>query len=316
MNPPNRTLQLFDSFVQDEIALVPERLFLTLGTKLEHNDYTGFEVMPSVRASWSPSDRHMVWVAVSKALRAPSRNDTNLVLNIGEFPGPGNTPTLLRLLGNPRFQDERLIAYEAGYRTMLTKRFSIDVAAYFNDWDNLQTTEPSVSFFETTPMPAHEVQTLTYENLIHGETHGIEITANWKVREWWSINTGFAFAREHLHTDPKSADTQTAAFAEGGSPDYAIELRSHTDLRRRLTWDVSAYFVDKLSEQGPLSNLVIPSYTRLDSGLTWKLGERFSVSVVGQNLLKDHHMEFEDLNGSMQSGQMKRSGYAKLTWQF
>jgi iron complex outermembrane receptor protein len=316
MNPPNRALQLFNSFLQDEIALVPERLYLTVGTKLEHNDYTGFEVMPSVGATWSPSDRHMLWAAVSKALRAPSRNDTNLVLNIGGFPGPGGTPTLLRLLGNPQFQDERLIAYEAGYRTMLTKRFSVDIAAYFNDWKHVQTTEPSTTFFEATPLPAHEVQTLMYENLIHGETHGIELTANWKVRDWWSISTGFARAWGHMHTDPRSADTQTARFVEGSSPDYPIELRSHFDLRRSLAWDVSSYFVDSLADQGPLRNVKIPSYTRLDAGLTWKLGERFSLSVVGQNLLKDHHMEFEDLNGSMQSGQIKRSAYAKITWQF
>jgi iron complex outermembrane recepter protein len=316
MNPPDRALQLFNSFLQDEIALVPERLYLTVGTKLEHNDYTHFELMPSVGATWSLSDRHMVWVAVSKALRAPSRNDTNLFLNIGDIAGPRNTPILLRLLGNPQFLDERLIAYEAGYRTMLSKRFSLDVAAYFNDWKHVQTTEPSGFFFEPTPLPAHDVQTLTYENLMHGETHGIEITANWKVKEWWSISSGFTRSWEHFHVDPKSADTQTVLFNEGNSPDYPIQLRSHVDLRRSLAWDVSAYFVDALSDQGPLSDLKIPSYTRLDTGLTWKLGERFSVSVVGQNLLKDHHMEFEDVNGSMQSGQIKRSAYAKITWQF
>jgi iron complex outermembrane receptor protein len=316
MNPPNRALQLFDAFLQDEIALVPHRLFLTAGIKLEHNDYTGFEAMPSVRVAWSPDDRHMLWAALSEALRAPSRNDTNLVLNIGSFPAPGGTPVLLRLLGNPNFQDERLIAYEAGYRTMLSKRLSIDLAAYFNHWDKLQSTEPSASFFEIAPPPPHEVQTLQYENLIHGESHGIEVTANWKVTDWWSINPGFAFAREHFHADPQSADTQTVRFLEGNSPDFPIRLRSHVDVRRNLAWDVSAYFDNALDNQGPLSDLTIPSYTRLDTGLTWKLGESLSLSVVGQNLLKDHQVEFQDVNGSMQSGQIKRSAYAKLVWQF
>ncbi|OLC94227.1 MAG: TonB-dependent receptor [Acidobacteria bacterium] len=316
MNPPSRGLQLFNSFVQDEIALVPQRLYLTVGTKLEHNDYTGFEIMPSVRGTWAPSNRHMFWAAVSRALRAPSRNDTNLVLNIGGFPGPGGTPTLLRLLGNPNFQDERLIAYEAGYRAMVSQRLSIDLAAYYNDWDNVQTTEPSGSFFETTPPPAHQVQTLMYENMMHGEVHGFEIAANWKMTDRWSLSPGFAFANDHTHTGPKSADLQTPLFVEGSSADHMIQLRSHFDLRRGLAWDASAYYVDALTNQGPLSNLRIPSYTRLDTGLTWKLGEGFSLSLVGQNLLKDHHMEFEDVNGSMQSGQIKRSAYAKITWQF
>jgi iron complex outermembrane recepter protein len=315
MNPPDRAQQLFDSFIQDEIALVSNRFFLTVGTKLEHNDYTGFEVMPSVRASWTLSDRHMVWVAVSKALRAPSRDDTNLVLNIGDISGPGSTPVLLRLLGNPRFQDERLIAYEAGYRTLLSKRLSIDVAAYFNAWNNVQSTELSGSFFETAPPPAHEVQTLMYGNLIHGENHGFEISANWKVTDRWSISAGYAPEETHMHTDPASTDTQTVNFLQGAIPNWPIQLRSHFGPRRNLAWDLSAYFLDRLDNQGPSGNVNVPSYTRLDTGLTWKLRKGFSLTVVGQNLLKDHHMEFEDVNGSMQSSQIKRSAYAKLTWQ-
>ena len=315
MNPPDRAQNLFDSFIQDEIALVPNRFFLTVGTKLEHNDYTGFEVMPSVRASWALRDRHTVWVAVSKALRSPSRNDTNLVLNVGDISGPGSTPTLLRLLGNPRFQDERLVAYEAGYRTTLSTRFSIDVAAYFNVWNNVQSTELSGSFFESIPPPAHEVQTLIYGNLIHGENHGFEISANWKVTDRWSISAGYAPEETHMHTDPASTDTQTVNFLQGATPNWPIQFRSHFDPRRGLAWDLSVYFLDRLDDQGPSGNVDIPSCTRLDTGLTWKLQKGFSLSLVGQNLLKDHHMEFEDVNGSMQSGQIKRSAYAKLTWQ-
>ena len=317
MNPANRSLQLFNSFVQDEIALVQDRLYLTVGTKFEHNDFTGFELTPSVRAAWAINDHHMLWAAISRALRAPSRNDTNLVLNIGEFTPPGGAPTLLRLLGNPNFQDERLIAYEAGYRTMLSNRVSLDLAAYLNDWDNLQTTEPSSSFFEASPLPAHQVQTLQYENLMYGETHGLEIAANWKVTDRWTLSPGFSFAQEHMHKSAGSADSQTGPFIEGNSPDHMPQLRSHIDLRSNLSWNFSAYYAGKLPNQGPLSNVTIPSYTRVDTGLTWNPGEgRFSASLVGQNLLQDHHMEFEDVNGSMQSAQIKRSAYIKLTWRF
>ena len=314
-NPPSRTLQVFNGFLQDEIAVVSDRLYLTIGTKVEHNDYTGFAVMPSARARWSISDRHMVWAAVSRALRTPSRNDTNLVLNIGEFPGP-HGPTLLRLLGNPDFQDEQLIAYEAGYRTMLSKRLSIDIATYFNQWRHVQSTEPGASFFETAPAPAHEVQTLVYENLVHGENHGFEIAANLKATDRWSLSLGYAPEETHMHTAPTSADTQTVPFLQGATQNWPIQLRSHVDLSSRLAWDLSAYFVDALDNQGPAGNVSVPSYTRLDTGLTWKLAERLSLSMAGQNLLKDHHLEFEDVDGSMQSGQIKRSAYVKFTWQF
>jgi iron complex outermembrane recepter protein len=315
MNPPDRGQQLFDSFVQDEIVLVPERFYLTAGTKLEHNDYTGLEFMPSVRASWSLSDHNMLWVAVSRALRAPSRNDTNLVLNIGNIAPPGSTPILLRLLGNPEFRDERLIAYEAGYRTMISANLSMDLAAYFNDWDNLQTTEPSSTLFENSPPPPHQVQTVTYENLMTGGAYGVEVTGNWKVKNSWTISSGFEYADLHMHTVATSLDLQTVPFVEGSTPGRTAQLHSHLELTRKLAWDTSAYYVDPLRNQGPTGSVRIPGYTRLDTGLTWRPRERVSISVVGQNLVKDHHMEFEDLNGSMQSGLVKRSAYAKFTWQ-
>lgn len=312
MIPPKRQLNLFDGFVQDEIRLVENQLYLTVGTKVEHNDYTGVEIMPSIRATWAVAERHMLWAAVSRALRAPSRNDTNLVVNFGT----NGTPDLMRLLGNPKFEDERLIGYEAGYRSSLAKRLSLDLAAFVNDFDNLQTTEPLPPFLEETPAPPHEVQPFTYENLMHGETHGIEATANWKPWDRWTISPGYAFEELHMHTDLRSADMQTRLFVEGASPRHSAQLRSHLELRPGLAWDTSAYFVDRLLHQGPLSNVTIPAYPRLDTGLTWKLRESVSFSVVGQNLLRDHHMEFVDINGSLQSGEIKRSGYAKVSWRF
>jgi iron complex outermembrane recepter protein len=315
-NPPSRTLDVFNSFVQDEIALVPARLYLTAGTKLERNDYTGFEVMPSVRMTWTASEHHMLWSAVSRALRAPSRNDTNLVVNIGAVPNPSGPPTLLRFFGNPSFKDERLLAYEMGYRTTLASRLSLDVSAYFNHYSGLQTTEPSTSFFEATPLPAHEVISVMYQNLMYGETHGIEVAGNWKVSDRWTLSPGYALEQLHMRTNAASADTVTPLFVERGTPRHSAQLRSHLILHRDLAWDTAAYFVARLSNQGPSTQEAIPAYTRLDTGLTWALQERLSLSLVGQNLLRDHHAEFQDVFGSMQSGQIKRSAYAKLTMQF
>ena len=314
-NPPSRALQVFNGFVQDEVALVPDRLYLTFGAKLEHNDYTGFGFMPSVRASWTLGTNQMVWAAVSRALRAPARNDTNLVVNIGSYTAADGTLVLTRFLGNPDFDNERLIAYEAGYRHTLSDRLSIDIAAYYNDYDNLATTEPSTSFLEATPAPPHLVQTLTYQNLMYGETHGLEIATNWKAARRWTISPGYALEQLHMHTDPTSVDTITPLFVEKGAPHQSAQLRSHVELRKGLAWDAAVYFVGRLTNQGRTYDQVIPAYARLDTGLTWKPRPDLSLSVVGQNLQSDHHLEFEDVFGSMQSGQVKRSGYVKLTWQ-
>jgi iron complex outermembrane recepter protein len=314
-NPASSAHQIFDGFFQDEIALVPNRLYLTGGMKLEHNDYTGFEVMPSVRLAWAPSAHHTLWLAISRAVRAPSRYDTNLVLNIGNV-GTSGSVDLLRLYGNPQFQDERLLAYEMGYRTALGNHVSIDLAAYFDDYDNLQTTEPAASFSEPTPLPAHVVSPLIYENLMNGEVHGLEVAANVKVTDRWTFSPGYAFERIHMHTDPTSADTQTAPFVEGAAPHHSAQLRSRFDLPKNVALDAAAYAVGRLTNQGPFPTVTIPAYTRLDVGLTWKPWEQTSFSLVGQNLLQDHHLEFEDVNGALQASQIRRSGYAKVTWRF
>jgi iron complex outermembrane recepter protein len=314
--PPSRALQNFSSFLQDEIAIIPDRLYLTAGTKLEHNYYSGFGLMPSIRVTWSPSERHMFWAAVSRALRMPSRNDTDLNVNVAAFSGSNGTLNLVRVSGESQFKNEELIAYEAGYRNTIAKRLSVDIAAYYNDYDDLQTTEPGTPFFESTPLPAHEVLPEVKENLMYGETHGIEITANWKVTDRWTLSPGYALEQIHLHTEPSSSDSTTGPFFEGGTPRNSAQLRSHFDLPHNIAWDVSSYFVDRLTKQGTSNDQVIPAYTRLDTGLTWKPLEELSISVFGQNLLKDHHIEFEDKFGSMQSSQILRSAYTKLTWRF
>jgi len=151
---------------------------------------------------------------------------------------------------------------------------------------------------------------------MHGESHGFEVAANWKVTERWQLSPGFAFDEIHLHTDAQSQDQQTVPFVQGNAPTKMGQLRSHMDFQKGWSWDASAYYVDPLRNQGFSGVARIAGYTRLDTGLTWKAMERLSLSIVGQNLLKNEHVEFEDFFGSMQSSQIKRSGYLKLTWRF
>lgn len=310
LNPANLNTQLFSSFIQDEFALVPGRLYLTVGTKLEHNDYTGFELWPSARVAYAPSDRQMFWAAVSRAARTPASIDTAIRANLRSFPGPGGIPVLNRLTGNPAFKDEGLIAYEVGYRTTVLAHLSIDLAAYYNAYDSRQTIEPSAVFFETTPPPPHLVLPLVYHNLMHGETHGLEIAAKWRVTDRWTLSPGCAFERIHMHLDPTSQSTDSVADGQGSSPVTSAQLQSHLDLPYGLGWGVSAAFVDRLPVEA------VPSYTRLDTQFTWRWMERVSVDLVGQNLLRDHHLEFNDPNLGVNSALIKRSAYAKLTWRF
>ena len=313
-NPPGKNLQVVNVFVQDQIAVLPDKLYLTAGTKLEHNDFTGFGLMPSLRATFTPSSRNMFWAAVSRALRTPSRNDSNIVVNTGSYPGPNGTPVLVAFFGNHSFQNERLVAYEAGYRAMFSKDFSLDLAAYLDHYDRLQSFEPGAVYFQPAPAPPHEVQPYFYDNLLYGESHGMEAAAKWKVSSRWQLSPGFAFEAMHLHQDATSLDDSSIPYFQGNAPKRMAQLRSHLDLTNSLSWDASAYYVDPLTDQGYSGNVRIPAYTRVDTGMTWKLQEDWSLRVVGQNLARDHHLEFDDIFGAMQSSQIKRSAYLQLTW--
>jgi outer membrane receptor protein involved in Fe transport len=151
---------------------------------------------------------------------------------------------------------------------------------------------------------------LIVQNMMHGEAHGLEVSANWQLLPRWTLSPGYAFERIHTHLDPGSQAAQSIADSEGYTPIHSAQLRSHVALPRQFSWDTSVYFVDRLVSPS------IASYTRLDSGLTWQWKEHLSLGLYGQNLLQDHHLEFQDFGGTINSSLMKRSAYAKITWHF
>jgi iron complex outermembrane recepter protein len=310
LDPANLNTQLFSAFVQDEIALIPSRLSLSGGMKLEHDYYNGFGVMPSVHAAWKLGGQQTVWAAVSRALRTPSSKDTGAENNVGGFVGPGGLPEVIRIEGNSNFMNEKLIAYEAGYRAELSQRVSLDIAAYYNSYDQLQTLEPQAPFLELTPSPPHLVLPSMYGNLMHGETHGVELSTNWKAASHWTLSPGYAIEQIHMHLYPTSRDTQSVAAAQGSTPRNWARLDSRLDFAHGLSWDASATFNDRLTAQGT------PAYTRLDTQLSWHVRESVTLRVAGQNLANDHHLEFLNGPGIAASGLMKRSAYGQVEWRF
>jgi outer membrane receptor protein involved in Fe transport len=168
--------------------------------------------------------------------------------------------------------------------------------------------EPGSPFLELNPPPPHLNVPFFFANLMHGEAHGLEMSVNWKVTDRWTVSPGYAFERIYLHTSPASHDTTTAPSGEGNTPHVQAQLRSNLALQRKLEWNTSVYFVDRLLAPR------IASYTRVDTGLTWRASEHLAVSLVGQNLVRDHHLEAV---GQLQlSSLVKRSAYAKMTWIF
>ncbi len=308
-HPSDRADGLFSGFVQDEVVLVPGRLRLTLGTKLEHNAYTGFEVQPDVRLVWTPHSRHVIWGAVSRAVRTPSRSDTDIRINLAAFQDTGGTIRVVSLLGNPQLRSETLLAYDLGYRAQLSQRFALDLAAFYNSYDRVRDAKPDVPFFESNPPPLHLVIPRVFQNALRGQTHGVEVTPNWNVTRRWRLSGGYTWFGADLRNIAASATTRSPRLALD-SPEQQWNLRSFLNLPGNLEFDTAVYYVSNLSHLG------VPSYTRLDTRLGWRPTESLEVGVVGQDLLDSRHFEFGSANQAVTATEVKRSFYGKLTWRF
>jgi iron complex outermembrane receptor protein len=309
-SPPDLTTQIFSAFVQDEIAIRPNRLYLSLGTKLEHEYYNGFNLQPTARIRWSPDDRDMLWAAISAAQSTPSRVYTAVRINYAAYPGPDGLPILISLFGNPNMKNERLTATEAGFRKQLSTVLSFEAATFFNQYRDLTSEETGPPVLEADPPPEHLLMPTYLGNLLHGETHGLEAFANVRLASRWTLSPGYTFLTAHLHPNVGSTDLTTGPETEGGNPEQQAELRSQVNLPRHWEWTTSAYFVGRLIAPK------IPSYTRLDTNLAWQLSDKISLGLVGQNLLRNLHQEYAGPDLTVLPSLVRRSAYARLTWRF
>jgi iron complex outermembrane receptor protein len=132
--PEDRDQRLASVYGQDEIAVVPDRLFVTVGTKLEHNTYTGWEVQPSARALWRVDTQETLWGGVTRAVRTPSRIETDLRLTFFAAPSP---LVYAQLAGSEGFDAESVVGVEAGYRRLVSPSFYVDATAFHNTYQNL-----------------------------------------------------------------------------------------------------------------------------------------------------------------------------------
>lgn len=261
---------LFSGFVQDEIKL-QQKVFLTLGTKVEHNDYTGLELEPSGRLQWNVARNQMLWGAVSRAVRTPSRYDRDL---FEPSPAYGSF-----LAGNDTFQSEDLIAYELGYRAQLSPKLAGSLSSFYNDYRNLR----SLNFSTPGPLP------LTWGNNLKARTYGFELSLDYQLLDWWRLHGGYDLLKEHITVGP-GGDISNGR-NETADPQNQVFLRSSMDLPYRLQLDASARWIDTVHNNNASAVGTIPSYAELDVRLAWQATRHLEFSLVGQNLIGDQHPE-------------------------
>lgn len=326
VDPERRTDRVYSGFLQYTHEFVKDIFEVTLGTKAERNDYTAWEYQPSARFSLTPGESYTFWGAVSRAVRTPSRFDSDAQWTDARYiendfwQGVSET----QLLGDKDLDAENLTAYEVGYRQKIGSKFSFDLAGFYNQYDNV------VSYvWEDTwaagdgdaggwpaddgaagewPAGDGDGQTTTVKakNDVHGHSLGAEAVINWEPLSTWRLTTTYSYIAFRLYGD--SADIHAK-----GVPKHQASLRSYFDATRNLTLSSAFYYYDNLRSYDYED---VDSHTRLDLGLLWRPTEKLEVSLWGQNLLEPHVLEYGRRWGVKSNVEIERGVYGKITYGF
>ncbi|MDB5325762.1 MAG: hypothetical protein JWM57_1331, partial [Phycisphaerales bacterium] len=307
-SPSIKNDSLYSAFIQDTYALSPERWFLTLGTKVEHNDYTGFEVQPSARLMWTPNKTNTVWTAVSYAVHTPNRVGTDLTANLGttQVPvGNGQTaPATVELENNPGLESEQLTAYELGYRVEPVAGLSFDTALFYNNYKNLHSFTPQAPQVGSTI-----IIPVATGNDISADTWGGEISSTLQVTSDWRLTGSYSLLETTVvnRNSPSGGGLNTDS---NSAPQHQAQLRSYWDMARNMELNAGVYYV------GAVGAYDVPAYISSDINFVWRPKEGMTFTAGVMNLFDNHHPEFDIAGGQGIGDELPRTLYAQLTYQF
>jgi iron complex outermembrane receptor protein len=300
--PPARTTHQVTGFAQDEIALRPERWYLTAGAKLEHNDFTGLEVQPNLRLLWLPSARHTAWTAVSRAVRIPSRLDADVRFVASVLPVT-TPPTIVRFDGNEDVAAEEAITWEGGWRAQVLPAVSADLSLYYAWYDRLR----SVDLLAPVVEGGFIVQPAEVGNGARGHAYGGTITATWHPRSSLRLVGSYTLLRMRAEPREDAPPGSTPSVSPGLNPEDQALLRGSLTLPRGLEADLALRYVGELPGPGR-----IPGYVEADARIGWLARPGLNIGLAGHDLLHDQHAEFFSLPQRF----IQRRAELQVEWRF
>lgn len=307
---PDRTDHLYSAFLQDEINLLANTLWLTLGSKYEHNGYTGSEWQPSARLLLKPAEQHSLWTSVARAVRTPSIVERYGRVTMGVFPTAMGIGTVT-FTGNPDFESEILYAYEAGYRWQARDNLSFDVAVFYNDYEEIYT---------AMPQPSPTGYDYVFVNAVSGTGQGIEVAVDWKATSRLSFVLTYSYLELDLTEDASIPREAGSYLLNDSSPRHQGSMRSSLSLAEN--WQVNLWlrYVDSIqglnrADQASAGPAEIDAYLITDLNLIWTPRKDLEVMLAGQNLTKGQSFQYIS-EYSTPATEIERGVYCKLTWRF
>jgi iron complex outermembrane receptor protein len=298
---------VYSFFAQDSFRLVPDRLTLTLGSKFIDDKYSGWGVQPTAQMLWRPRGVTALWASVARALRAPGRLDRDLSLLGDVTPSGPSGPIFLQVEGNPNFVPEVLIGWSAGFRQLLWRKLYVDIAAFHNQYDNIESYGgPTPLFtFPTTPYPYEQIN-IQFGNGLRGVSDGMEIAPDWKPTSWFEMRGSFSHVHVALHPKAGFGQASYATGIEGSSPHREASFQGIFTLPHGFEIVPAYRFVSALPADS------VPSYQTVDARIGYPVHKHLELAVSGRNLLQGLHQEIQGDNGNVVS--IKREVFGGLTW--
>lgn len=319
INQPKRNLSLYSAFLQHTLTIVPNQFTLTAGTKIEHNDHTGFEYQPSIRAMFAPTTKHTFWTAATRAIRTPSRTEDDLQSTWFTLPPDsvfaGSPPVEIVLAGDRSIESSVLLAFELGYRFHPTNRFFVDLATFYNDYDGLRAGKPGAPSFQTDPIFHLKVPALAANN-VWGETYGYELTTDWQPNATVRLRAAYSYIKMDLTTFPDDSDDAIPGTYELLTSENRSNPKHQaffwTSLTPHPNWTLDGI----LRYVSALSALNTPAYLECDLRTSIRPVPQLEIALVGRNLLHNHHREYEATLVNTTPTETQRSVYTTFTWSF
>jgi len=285
-SPATKQLNLFSGFIQDEISLLQNQIKLTIGSKVEHYTYTGYQYQPNARLTFIPNMHHTFWTAVSRAIKLPARIDEEFAISIA--------PGVPLIQGSTNMKAEKVIAYELGWRLQPHEKISLSLSSFYNVYDDIRSAEPGSN---PGGIP------ITFGNGVKGKTYGAELAFLLPVTDYWKLRGGYTFLKKNLVVKNGSADLNQAS-AESNDPKHQFLLQSAMTLPGNFEFGVVARYVRQLPKPK------VESYVGVDIRVSWKVVSAIELSLVAQNLGSGNHTEFND--SSHPPRLVEQSVYGKL----
>ncbi len=323
--------QLYSAFIQDDITLTTDWT-LTLSSRLEHNDFTGYEFQPNARVAWKATENRTFWAAASRAVKTPSVSETAvetkgitfLPNGVAQLPG---IPAMFSIKGSEDLKSEKLNAFELGYRELFMDNFRLDITGFYNEYKDLiqyvgsnNCAYPGATSFQILGVTActDNPFAMNYadfptvlDNGLKAKTYGVEFSVDWQVNDWWQLEMNYSWLQVDAkrHTDG-SIPQENENLIEDLSAHNVANFRSIMNLPDGWFLDAWVRYIDNLKSARIKAN------TALDLRIAKQVNKDLEISLVGQNLFDSRRQEFTEVFSGLGATQVEESWYAQVRWQF